>query len=288
MQISDIKDVLTMAAFRPDSDNPNFTWSQRFQKRKSVIVNISKGQCTWAYLDKSGNITEINGAEGEFTQVANDFSGMWQNATDDGWVGISINNRFMFTLEHNLSRKKGWEDEMQKNPKAILGSKFDKTKRYALHHNPESSASLMLACDDGLVKSIEEILRTNNLKPARICTGLYAMTTSLLTRIGNDEALKNENVLAITWNEGSLSVLKVKKGQWQELRCRSGLAVDDENSIASLLRPFLESIDAKTRIVFMGEKQGCAFSQTYLPQLGNYNVANVTEDNQLWSLITKG
>ena len=288
MELKDIKDVLTFAAFRPEADNPKFNWAQRFPKRKSVIVNISRGKCSWAFLSKKGQIVDIGESPGEFPEVAGDFGHKWYENTEDGWVGISLNNRFIFTLEHNLSRKKGWEDELASNPKSILGSKYDRTKRYALHHNPESSASLLLAADESMIKSVEETLRSNNLRAARICSGLFGMTANLLNRLGSDPNFKQNDLLVITWNDGALSVLRQKGGQWQDLRCRSGLLPEDENAVATVLKPFVEGADPNTRVVFMGEKQGSDFARRYLPQLGNLNVTDVTEENQLWTTLSNG
>ncbi|MDF1755827.1 MAG: hypothetical protein P1U89_23760 [Verrucomicrobiales bacterium] len=288
MEFKDIKDVLTFAAFRPEADNPKYNWAQRFPKRKSVIVNISRGQCSWAYLDKRNQVVDVGEAAGEFAEVAGDMGSSWHANTEDGWIGISLNNRFIFTLEHNLSRKKGWEDEILTNPKSILGSKYDRTKRYALQHNPESSASLLLAADESMIKSTEETLRASNLRAARVCSGLFAMTGNLLARLASDPNFKQQDLLVITWNDGALSVLRQKAGQWQDLRCRSGISVSDENAIATVLKPFVEKADPNTRVIFMGEKQDSDFATQYLPKLGTLNVTDVTEENQIWNILANG
>jgi hypothetical protein len=288
MEFKDIKEVLTFAAFRPEADNPKYIWAQRFPKRKSVIVNISKGQVSWAYFDKKNHVIDMGECPGEFTEVAGDMGSAWHANTEDGWIGISLNNRFIFTLEHNLSRKKGWEDELVANPKSILGSKYDRTKRYALHHSPDSSASLLLAADESMIKATEETLRANNLRAARVCSGLFAMTANLLNRLASDSSLKQQDLLVITWNNGALSVLRQKGGQWQDLRCRSGIAADDENAIATVLKPFVERATPQTRVIYMGEKQSSDFAVQYLPKLSNLNVSDVTEENQLWNILANG
>ena len=288
MEFKDIKDVLTFAAFRPEADNPRFNWQQRFPKRKSVIVNISRGRCSWVYLNKKGQVSDIGESPGEFAEVCGDMAESWHSNTEEGWIGISLNNRFIVTLEHNLSRKKGWEEEMLTNPKTILGSKYDRAKRYALHHNPESSASLMLAADDSMIKVIEETLQANNLSAARICSGLFSMTANLLDRLSSDPNFKNQDLLILTWNDGALCVLRQKGGQWQDLRCRSGISAADDGAISTVLKPFVEGADPNTRIIFMGEKQGCEFSTQYLPKLASLNVTDVTEENQLWNTLARG
>lgn len=287
MELKDIKEVLTFAAFRPEADNPRFTWPHRFPKKKSVIVNVSRGHCSWAMIGKKGTIEDIGNAEGEFADIAGTMGDTWRANTDDGWVGISLNNRFIISLEHNLSRKKGWEEELRQNPKSILGSKYDRSKRFALHHNPETSASLMMACDDSLIKSIEEAMKGANLRPARVCSGLFAMTTNFLNRVATDNALKNQDILVVTWLDNSLCVLRQKSGQWQDLRCRSGLPSNDENAVKQMLTPFIESAEASTKVYLMEDQTAGGFTQSYLPLFGNLNVTDVTEENNLWKILSK-
>jgi hypothetical protein len=282
MEIKDIRDVLTFAAFRPESDNPKFSWPQRFPNRKSTIVNISRGQVGWAYLNKKGQIEDTGSAEGEFAEVAGMMADNWIANTEDGWLGVSINNRFIVSLEHNLSRKKGWQDELRHNPKSILGTKYDRSKRYAIHHNPETSASLVMACDDSMIKTIEETMRSRNLRSARICVGLFAMTANLLDRIGADNSLKAQDLVIVTWLDNSLCVMRQKDGQWQDLRCRSGLQPGDEATISQMVRPFVEKAESSTRVVLMQDRINGEFSKNYLPLFGNLHV---TEENNLWSIL---
>lgn len=287
MEFRDIKEVLTFAAFRPESDNPRFTWQQRFPKRRSTILNISRGHVSWCFLNKKGEIEDTGEADGEFVEVAGMMADHWHSHTEDGWIGVSLNNRFIISLEHNLSRKKGWEDELRQNPKSILGTKHDRSKRYALHHNPETSASLLMACDDSMVKTIEEAMRSRNLRPARICVGLFAMTANLLGRIEQDPSLKVQDLILVTWLDNSLCVIRRKGGQWQELRCRSGLQPGDETTISQMLRPFIENAAPSTRVVLMEDARNGAFSQHYLPLFSNLAVSDITEEYNLWNILAR-
>jgi len=287
MEFKDIKDVLTFAAFRPEPDNPRFTWQQRFPKRKSVLVNVSRGRCSWACLNRRGEVENTAEADGEFVEVAAQMADLWRSSSEDGWLGISLNNRFIITLEHNLSRKKGWQEELRLNPKSILGTKYDRTKRYAIHHNPETSASLVMACDDSMIKAIEEAMRSHNLKPARICTGLFATTAHLLNRIAADNTLKSQDLILVTWLDGSLCVVRQKNGQWQDMRCRSGITAGDDATVSQMLRPFLEKAEPSTRVLLMEDRRNGGFSASYLHQFGNLHVTDATEDHNLWSLLAR-
>lgn len=287
MEFRDIKDVLTFAAFRPEPDNPRFTWQQRFPKRKTVLVNISRGHCSWSFINRKGAVENTGEADGEFIEIATQMADQWRSGTEDGWIGISLNNRFIISLEHNLSRKKGWQEELRLNPKSILGTKYDRTKRYALHHNPETSASLVMACDDSMVKSIEEGMRGHNLRPARICTGLFATTAHLLNRIAADSSLRSQDLIIVAWLDGSLCVVRQKNGQWQDLRCRSGIPAGDEATVSQMIRPFIEKADPSTRVLLMEDRKNGGFSASYLNQFGNLHVSDVTEENNLWNILAK-
>ncbi len=287
MDLKDIKEVLTFAAFRPEADNPKYAWPQRFPKRKSVIININRGHCSWSFFDKKGNICRTGEADGEFPDVLAHMGEEWKNNTEDGWVGISINNRFIISLEHNLSRKKGWEDDIRTNPKAILGTKYDRSKRYALHHNPETSASLLLACDDSMIKSIEEAMRSYNLRAARICCGLFATTAHLLNRISHDSTFKDQDLIVVTWSMGSLCILRQNAGEWKELRCRSGLPPEESGAVHQMIKPFIDGAEPNTRILYMGDQLGTDFSEKVVPMFGHLHVTDVTEENNIWEILGK-
>lgn len=287
MDLKNIKEVLSFAAFRPEADNPKFAWPQRFPKMKSVLLNVGRDNCSWAFLDRKGAVESVGSADGEFVDVAAQMADQWQAGTEDGWVGVSVNNRFIISLEHNLSRKSGWEEELRQNPKSILGTKHDRTKRFAIHHNPETSASLVMACDDSMIKTIEDGMRSHNLRPARICSGLFAMTANFLNRVASENTLKNQDLILVTWLDGSLCVLRQKKGQWQDLRCRSGLPPQDEMTVNQMIKPFVEAAEPSTRVLLMEDRKQGGFSQKYLPLFGNLHVTDATEDHNLWNILGK-
>ena len=85
MEFKDIKDVLTFAAFRPEPDNPLFTWAQRFPKRKSVLVNINRGHCSWAFLNRKGQLEDTGEAPGEFIEVAARMADEWRAMPRQKW-----------------------------------------------------------------------------------------------------------------------------------------------------------------------------------------------------------
>lgn len=286
MKFSDIRDVLTFAAFRPEPDNASAAWSRRFPNRRSVLLNVGRGQVDWCLLNKKQMVEDSGTERGEFSDVVANLGDSWASHTDDGWVGVSLNSRFIITLEHNLSRKTGWEDSIRSDPKTILGTKFDRTKRYALTHNKETNSSLLMAADHSQIQAIEDGLRTRGLRPARICCGLFALTTHLLQQIEQDASLKASDLLIVTWCENSLFVMRRRGNQWQEVRCRASLPPGDENAVAQILKPILKTAEADTRVVFRADRPDSDFETLFLPKLSNYHITNLTEDNQLWALLS--
>lgn len=285
MEFSDIKDVLTFAAFRPEPDNPTAPWSRRFPNRRSVMLNVNRGSVDWCVVGKKNRIEDSGTEPGELADVAGTLGGEWASMTDDGWVGVSLNSRFIITLEHNLSRKTGWDDTIRKNPKSILGTKFDRNKCYALTHSKETNSSLLMAADQSQVQAIEDALRSHSLRPARICCGLFALTSQLLNQVNKDPNLRSQDLLLISWCENSLFVMRQKGGQWQEVRCRASLPPRDENAVAQILKPVLKATDTNTRVIFRADRMGSDFETLFLPKLERYHVTNLTEENQLWNLL---
>lgn len=288
MEFRDIKDVLTFAAFRPEPDNSKEAWPKRFPNQKTLLININRASVTWRSINKRGNLEMSGVQEGEFMDVAAQMAEEWRAMTEDGWVSVSVNNRFIISLEHNLSRKKGWDDTIRSNPKSMLGTKYDRNKRYALHHSSDTSASLLLAVDDSMIRSLEETLRNHNLKPGRICSGLFAMTSKLLTDISNDPMLGDgKDFIVVSWCDGSICVLRQSGGQWQEMRCRSGLPLGDTTAVNQILAPFIEGADASTRVYFIGEDTQNTFTRDFLPQFESLHVSDLTQPDHLWQVVAR-
>ena len=104
------------------------------------------------------------------------------------------------------------------------------------------------------------------------------MTANLLDRLSKDATMKAQDLILVTWLDNSLCVIRQKGGQWQELRCRSGLQPGDESTASQMLRPFIDGADPGTRVVLMEDTQNGEFSRNYLPLFGNLSVSDVTEE----------
>ncbi|MEM1297475.1 MAG: hypothetical protein AAGH89_19065, partial [Verrucomicrobiota bacterium] len=183
MTTKDIKDVLTYAAFRPEPDDPTATWKKRFPKKKSLLLNINRGSISWVDVEKNGMIGEASAIEGDLKELAQDMASEWKGMTEDNWCGVSINSRYMITLESNLTRKQGSEEMIRTNPRSVLGAKAEKGKRYSVEHNPRSNSSVLLSVDDDMIKSVESALSSAGMKIARIACGPYAMLLDCIDQV---------------------------------------------------------------------------------------------------------
>ncbi|MFV1993867.1 MAG: hypothetical protein ACC661_00410 [Verrucomicrobiales bacterium] len=288
MKQQDIKDVLTFAAFRPDPDDHTSPMDKRMLGKRYLLLNLSRDKVSWRSVGRKGEFEDTGSTEGELKDVAPQMAEEWKGLTDNGWVVVSINNRFVISPENNLSRRAGYEKMIGTNPKSILGAKCDRSKRYAVHHNPETSASILLGCDDSLIKSVEDALKGIQMQTARVCCGVFGMAAQYLNQIysaGGKE--KMEDVILLVCCEGSVLVICQRQGQWTELRARSAVYQDDIGPVAQLTAPFFQDLKPETPVVFINDRQETPFAQRMADGLKNFNLQNLTQPDHLWTVIGK-
>ncbi len=301
MKLSDLTDVLTFRAFRPDPDDSSAPICRRLIGKRYLCLNINKDRVSWRQVDRKGNFGQGGVVQGQFKEVLSQMAEEWKGMTDGGWVVVSINNRFFITLETNMSRKPGSEVTIRSNARSVIGAKFDRTKKYAIHHNPETSASMLLSCEETLVKSIEDTLSQSGFQAARICCGLFAMVEDYVRR--EHEARKGgkgKDFTLIACCDGSVLVLAQKGGQWTELRSRAGLYGDAESGGESFVKvesetdpvmniagPVLNGADPSSALVLIHDRMETDFSRKLAEQLSNQKPVDITQDEHLWMVLTQ-
>ena len=284
--LDDIKGVLSFSAFRPDPDDAEIAWSKRFANRRSLLINVSRTHTSWRALSKRGRFQETGSQEGDFAEVAPARVEEWRTLTDGGWVNISLNNRFIISLESNLSRRENFRELLRSNPKAVIGAKFDRGKRYALFHHPDTTSSILMACDDSAVKLAEDVLRANGLKAGRICCGLFALMEAKLTEIfrsGRPEA--KGSFLLIATCEGSIAALVQQDGQWTDLRCRSGVGTDNVDAMLQIIAPLVQKMPQGTPVLYVHDGNDENFSNAMMQHLRPLGAQDITTPDQLWDVI---
>ena len=264
MKLKDLKDVLTFRSFRPEPDDSSAPWRRRFPREKTLLLTIIRRRVSWLCLDRRGEFTDAGSMEGELKEVLTAVGSDLRAHTDNGWCAVSLNHRFVLTLEVNLSRRPGLEEQLRSNPKAALGAKAERGKRYQLTHNPESNTSLLVACDEDAIVKTEAMLREHGLQIGRISIGIYGMLLDLISQVAEARAARAlshpaepfGNVVMVACCEGSVVVLSQREENWMELRSRSDLYTDDLAPVLDILMPLLQNAGPGAHVVFMNDEQG--------------------------------
>ena len=294
MKLKDIKDVLSFRAFRPEPDDSTAPWSRRFTRESTLALNIGRRKVSWSAIDKRGEFRDAGSMEGDFKDILSQMGPEWRAMTDNGWCSVSLNQRFVITLEVNLSRRAGLEEQLRTNPKAVLGAKSERGKKYHLVHNPESNTSVLLSVDEEAVNKTVAMMKEAGLYAGRVAVGVYGMMLDLVEQVSDARrarAVSNPgepfgSVVMVACCEGSVCVLSQREEQWSELRSRSDLYTDDMTPVLDIIIPLIQNAGPNTNIVFMNDEAGCPLPDLLRQRLPGALVSDVTAPSQLWKLLT--
>lgn len=286
MLLDEIKSVLSFDAFKPEADDATVSWTRRFEGRKTLLINVSRNQTSWRGINKKGKFEDGGIMEGEFADIAPQRAEEWRGMADGGWCVVSVNNRFIVSLENNMMRGENCVNLLRTNPRAVLGPKFDRGKRYAICHHPESSASMLLACEESMVKVTEDVLKTIGIRPGRVCCGLFALLEYAVHDLYvSRRAAAAPNMLIIGACEGSIAVLVQQDGQWKELRCRSGLGPDAVETSLQILNPLVQKLPQGSPVYFISDGQDAKFRTELFIHLQQLGAQDLTQEDLLWNII---
>jgi hypothetical protein len=289
MLLDDIKSVLSFSAFRPEADDPETPVAKRFEGRKLLALNISRSQVSWRGINRKGKFEAAGVQEGDFADAAAARGEEWRALTEDGWCVVSINNRFIISLENGLMRADNTPHLLRTNPRMVLGPKYDRGKRYAICHHPASTASMLLATEDSMVRVTEDVLRTLGLRQARVSCGLFALMEQAIMNIYTAGRTANSgNFVLIGACDGSVAVLSEQDGQWRDLRCRSGLGAEGVETALQIISPMVAKAPPGTPVYFIADGfQDSSFRKDLMEQLERVGARDLTQDDILWNLIAK-
>lgn len=294
MKLKDIKDVLTFRSFRPEPDDSTAAWTKRFVRESSLALNIGRRRVSWSVLDKNGEFRDAGSQEGDFKDIVSQMGADWRAMTDNGWCSVSLNHRFVITLEVNVSRRAGLEQQLKTNPKSVLGAKAERGKRYWLQHNPESNTSVLLSADEEAINKTASMLKDVGLQTGRMCVGVYGMMLDLLDQVSEARrarAVSNPgepfgSVVMVACSEGSVCALSQREEQWMELRSRTDLYTDDPTPVLEIILPLIQNAGANTNIVFMNDEAGSTLPDLLRQRIPGALVSDVSVPSQLWKLLT--
>lgn len=287
MLLDEIKSVLTFAAFRPDEDDADIPWNRRFEGRRTLLLNISRGQTSWRTVNKKGELAESGFQDGEFADIATQRADEWRGLTDNGWRAVSVNNRFIISLENNLMRGENCVSLLRTNSRAVLGPKYDRGKRYAICHHPEAAVATLLAVEESMVKVTEDVLRNIGLRPGRVCCGLFAMLEHALLNLGEGQRGAPQAFVLIAACEGSIAALAQQDGQWKDFRCRSGLGPEAVATTLQIVSPLIAKAPPNTPVFFVSEGQDEKFRMEVMEELAKVGARDVTQPDILWKVLSQ-
>ena len=294
MKLKDVKEVLTFAAFRLEPDDSTAPWSKRFPRQRTLLLNVGRDGVSWKGVDKGGILGDGGYLPGELKELATDMAEEWKSLTDDGWCAVSVNHRFVISLETNLTRKNGSEELIRTNPKAALGSKAERGKRYAVKHNPVSNTSVLLSVDEEFVKSIESSLAAVGLETGRISCGLFGMFSDAIDQMAEarEQFAKSQpdqklgKIVILACCEGSVSIMTSDEERWVELRSRSGLYTEEDlEPVLKIIMPLFENAGSEAQVVFIGDNTGIPIKEMLSTSMPNRRISDVSQPDQLWSLL---
>ncbi len=286
MNLADIKSVLSLGAFRPDPDDWHSPVPLRMKGKRYLCVSVNRGGVAWRSVGRRGEFLQAGAAEGDFAEVIPGLAEEWRSMTDGGWAVLSLNNRFVVTLESNLSRKPGAEEAIRTNARSVIGAKYDRGKRYAMYHHPETNASILLASEDSNINAIEQKFAEHGFKIARLSCGIFAMAEDFLRRQHANPEMKGRDFLLVACCMGSVFLMAQKKGQWSDLRCRSGLYTEqDFQPVMNLAAPVVNGLEKGAQMFLLHEQPNTPLAQALNQALQPFGALDVTPPDHLWSTL---
>ena len=282
------KGVLNFSAFRPEADDPAASWKSRFSGRQTTLVHVGRNSLSYSIIDKKGETSVGDSQRGELKELFADLGPMIKDRSVDGWCMVSLDSRYVISVESNLSRKKGSEEAVKKDPRSVLHARYEKGKRYAVTHNSETNSSILLAMDEENVKKTEAFCKEQGLKPGRICCGTYVLLRHALgavnTKKGSEAPFSG---LYLVCCHGSVCALMQEKDNWMELRSRPDLFEPggDIAPLVELLRPFEERLGSDRTIVVACDEPVAGLSEKLAELFPGRMVNDLTEPGLLARLL---
>lgn len=248
--LSHVKNVLNFSAFRPEPDDPQASWKHRFPGRATALLNVGRNSVEFSTIGPKGDAKPGGRAQGEYKEIFAELGPEIRDEAFEGWCVVSMDTRYVISVESNLSRKPGSEAALKKDPRSVLHARYEKGKRYAVTHNPETNSSLLLTLDEENVKKVEGLCKEQKLKVGRICCGTYVLLRHALSVTNVKKGAEAPfSALYIACCNGSVCALVQEKDTWIEVRSRPDLFGEDIKPLLDLLQPFQERLGPSSEIV---------------------------------------
>jgi len=288
MKAIDLKSILNFSAFRSEPDDPSAAWRKRFPAGKTVFFGIGRVKLTWRGISRSGRPDEQDVARVEPKEGLAQASEHIKTLTEHGWCAVSLNTRYVISLETNLSRRTGSEDMLRTNPRAVLGGKFERGKRYAITHNPETNSSILLTFDEDQTRKTEALFSESGFRVGRLCCGTYVLLRHALAETNKTKGSEQPvSTFYIICCEGAVCALVQDQDRWLELRSRTDVYDDDPTAITDLLSPFHSRLPPGVGITLACDEPLPGLGERLAESFPGREINDLTEPALLASLMMK-
>lgn len=278
--LNHIKSILNFSAFRPEPDDPEASWKSRFPGQNSVLINIGRSSLGYTVIDSKGRPKFNERRRGEVRDLFVDLLPAIKENASEGWCAVSLDTRYVISIESNLSRKAGSEAALKKDPRSVLHGRYERGKSYAVTHNPETNSSILLSFDAEFIQKTEFTLKERGLKVGRLFCGVYVLLRHLLsvtnTQKGSEQPF---SALYVACCSGSVCALLQQKDNWVEIRSRPDVYFDDVQPVVDLLASFADHLPPDAEIVLACDEP--------LPQLSG-KLAEIFPGKKINDLSTAG
>lgn len=288
MKGADILSILNFSAFRPEPDDPSAIWRKRFPGQRSVLLNLGRSSASWRGVLRTGKLAEGDSMSGELKDILGERSFQIKEMADGGWCAVSLNTRYVISLEANLSRRPGSEEIIKSNPRSVLGARYERGKRYAVTHNPETNSSILLACDEEHIRKVETALKEPGLQIGRICCGTYVLLRHALAQMNiTKSGDKPSSFFYVVCCQGSVCALVQDNDRWTELRSRTDVYEGTAGPIMDLLAPFKSRLPQEGDVVLVCDNPISQLPESLGALFEGRKVVDLTQTDLLWTLLAQ-
>jgi hypothetical protein len=281
-----IKGLLDFSAFRPEPDDPEAAWKNRFPGKTTVLLNVGRASLGFSVIDAKGKVKFSDRRRGELRDLFVDFLPVVRENATEGWCAVSLDTRYVISIETNLSRKQGSELALKKDPRSVLHGRYERGKLYAITHNPETNSSLLLSYDSEFINKTEFSLKERGLKMGRLLCGTYVLLRHALSETNMKKGAQDQvSALFIAICSGSVCALLQEKDNWVEIRSRPDVFFDDLQPLLDLLSPFAERLPAEAPVVLVCDEPVHGLPEKMTGLFSGHPIKDLTEEGLLAELV---
>ena len=284
--LDQVKAVLNFSAFRPEPDDPGASWRARFPKKTTALLHVGRNILSYCGVGPAGEVLPGEEKKGDYKELFKELAPAVKAMSHDGWCLISLDTRYVLSIESNLSRKKGSEEALKKDPRSVLHARYEKGKRYAVTHSPETNSSLLLSVDEENIKKVESLCKETGLRIGRMFCGTWVLLRHALASVNTKKGSEAPvSALYLTCCHGSVCILVQEKDNWMELRSRPDLFEGDIQPLLELLAPYPEKISPESVLVVACDEPIDGLPEKLSEMFSGRQINNLTEPGLLASLV---